>query len=72
MANLQSNVTHLVEGDYLDIWQCNDCGAYADTEAKIVHYETCRPGESQEWEDYYQGVIDHYEDKENEYYDTRW
>ena len=53
MANLQNNVTHLVEGDYIDIWQCNDCGAHAPTKKDIVHHDTCQSGESQKWQDFY-------------------
>ena len=36
-----------------DIVACNDCGAHADTKAKIVHHDTCVPGESKKWEEYY-------------------
>jgi protocatechuate 3,4-dioxygenase beta subunit len=50
------NYTHLIESEYLDIWQCNDCGAYAELKKNIVHYQTCNPGESKRWET---------EDKEN-------
>ena len=46
-------VTHLVEGDFLDIYQCNNCGAHADRAADIKHYPTCKPGESKKWEKFY-------------------
>ena len=29
---------------------CNDCGACAPTEAMVIHYDTCTPGESKKWE----------------------
>ena len=47
------NVQHLVEGDYLDIWQCMDCGAHAKTAEAIQHHATCQPGESKRWQEFY-------------------
>lgn len=32
---------------------CNDCGAYADSEKSVVHFESCQPGESARWAEYY-------------------
>jgi len=57
------NYTHLVEGDYLDVWQCNDCGAHAATKETVDHHTTCIPGEAQEWEDYYEGIAMTMEDQ---------
>jgi hypothetical protein len=59
------NYTNVTKG----VWQCNDCGAYADKKENIVHYDSCQPGESKKWEDFYE---DQKEDMENQYYDTRW
>jgi hypothetical protein len=33
--------------------QCNDCGAHADTEENIVHYDSCVAGTSAHWEKVY-------------------
>lgn len=34
--------THIKEPDCdLDIWQCDDCGAYADKREDIEHFDTC-------------------------------
>lgn len=49
----EHQLAHLVEEDYLDVWQCVDCGAYADTISQVVHHETCIPGESDRWERFY-------------------
>jgi hypothetical protein len=49
--------THLNEDDCdLNIYQCNDCGAHADKPENIIHYDTCMPGESKHWEDYYKNI----------------
>jgi len=32
------------------IWQCNDCGAYADVKDEITHYDSCTPGDCDKWE----------------------
>ena len=47
------NIQHLVEEDYLDIWQCMDCGAHAKTAEKIEHHDSCKAGESKQWEEFY-------------------
>lgn len=36
-----------------DIFQCNNCGAYASTAKAIQHFPTCKPGESKRWEGFY-------------------
>lgn len=37
-----------------NIWQCNDCGAYADGGVACVkHHPTCIPGESEKWIEFY-------------------
>ena len=36
-----------------NIWQCNDCGAHAATKEQVKHHDTCKPGESQKWEEFY-------------------
>lgn len=33
---------------------CNDCGAYAESEKKVVHHKTCKDGESEKWEKFYE------------------
>ena len=43
-------------GDFegaVEIWQCNDCGAHADKIKNIKHYDSCTPGESKYWEEFY-------------------
>lgn len=35
------------------IWQCNDCGAYAAKREDVKHYDSCMPGESKKWEEFY-------------------
>jgi len=32
------------------VFQCNDCGAHADTIENIPHHDTCSPNESAKWE----------------------
>ena len=32
-----------------DIWQCDDCGAFAPTKEAIDHYKSCKPGECEYW-----------------------
>ena len=44
---------HSYTNVYEDIWQCDDCGAYANSKDKIVHYESCQAGESEKWEQFY-------------------
>ena len=39
--------TNVVEG----VWQCNDCGAHADSKENVVHHKSCTPGESKRWEE---------------------
>lgn len=51
---MPNSYIHLVEGDYLDIWQCNDCGAHADTVQEIKHYTACLPGELKKWQNFYE------------------
>ena len=41
--------TNVVEG----VWQCNDCGAHADSKEDVAHHESCTPGESKKWEESY-------------------
>ena len=45
------------------VWQCDDCGAYAKHKKDIVHYDSCVPGESKMWEEFYDRVN---EEEENE------
>lgn len=35
------------------LYSCNDCGATARTKELVEHYETCTPGESDHWVQYY-------------------
>ena len=46
----KNTYTHMKD---LDLYACNDCGAYGSTPAKIVHYENCQPGCSEYWKKYY-------------------
>jgi len=39
--------------DDADMWQCNNCGAYATTREAIQHHSTCKPGEAEYWEEFY-------------------
>ena len=45
-----------------DIWQCNDCGAYARTAPQIKHHKSCNPGESEKL----QRVYEEFEDDDDE------
>jgi len=36
-----------------DVYSCNDCGAHADKPENVKHHDTCKPGESKKWEEYY-------------------
>jgi len=52
------------EGDGSEmIAVCNDCGAQAPTEAQVVHYPTCEPGESAKWEAFYDNAPSQEEDE---------
>jgi len=51
-----SNYTH-IDDILAPVWQCNDCGAYADTIENIEHFSSCKPGESKEWEKIYEEEI---------------
>lgn len=42
--------TNVIEG----VWQCNDCGAHADSKENVVHHKTCVAGESKKLEEYYE------------------
>jgi hypothetical protein len=33
------------------VYQCIDCGAFADKKEMVQHYSTCNPGEAQRWLD---------------------
>jgi hypothetical protein len=46
---MQNQYTNVMDG----VWQCNDCGAHADTKENVVHFKTCQPGESAKWEKFY-------------------
>jgi hypothetical protein len=40
--------------DNLDVYECINCGALADDDPDlIVHYKTCKKGESKKWEKFY-------------------
>lgn len=32
---------------------CDDCGAFAETPEDVKHYPSCKPGDSEKWEKYY-------------------
>lgn len=49
--------THIDGGDS-EIVVCNDCGAFAEAEDEVVHHQTCEPGSSKKWEEYYSRVED--------------
>ena len=46
---MENSYTEVTEG----VVQCNDCGAHADTKENVSHYDSCNPGESKKWEDFY-------------------
>lgn len=33
---------------------CDDCGAYADKGENVVHHDSCNPGESEKWKEFYE------------------
>lgn len=37
-------------------FQCNNCGAHARRVSAIQHFDTCKPGESKRWEEYYNDI----------------
>lgn len=47
---MENGYTYIEEGN---VFVCNDCGAFASSEGEVNHHETCKPGESKEWEDFY-------------------
>lgn len=51
-ALFKNDLHKLPRKDY-HVFTCNDCGAYADTEAGIEHHTTCKPGDSEEWVAFY-------------------
>ena len=54
MSYHQSDFTHISESEIdLDIWQCINCGAHAETAKQVKHYETCKPGECDKWTEQY-------------------
>ena len=38
------------------VWQCNDCGAHADSKENVVHHGSCTPGESKKWEEIWRNL----------------
>ena len=51
---MENNYTHIKEKDAeIDIWTCNDCGAYAKEKEDIKHHDSCNSGESKKWENFY-------------------
>ena len=62
----KDNYTQVTKG----VITCNDCGAFAGRIQDIIHYNSCRSGESKRWERYYnegyeQDVKDGFYDKED-------
>ena len=47
-----AEVTHIKEYD-IDVYVCNNCGAFAESIKDIQHYTTCTPGEAKHWEKVY-------------------
>lgn len=39
--------------DEVEVYVCDNCGAFADMVADIKHYKTCTPGEAKYWENFY-------------------
>jgi len=37
-----------------NVYQCNDCGAYAEDPREVEHHATYTPGESKKWEQIYE------------------
>lgn len=46
---------HILEDD-IDIWQCINCGAYAEKKEDIDHFPSCSPGEAKRWEEFYSKI----------------
>lgn len=36
-----------------EVYVCDNCGAFAKRAEDIKHHDTCTPGESKKWENYY-------------------
>ena len=51
---MKNQYTHIVDEEAeVDIWTCNDCGAFATEIRHIRHHSTCKPGESEKWKNLY-------------------
>ena len=48
----EPDVTY-IDDDLAPVWQCNDCGAYAKRIEDIKHFDSCKPGESRRWQEFY-------------------
>ncbi len=44
---------YTIVGDGICVCVCDDCGAYADKEENVVHHNSCNPGESKKWEEFF-------------------
>ena len=44
----------LSQEGFSDVFQCVDCGAYADRPEDVKHHASCIPGESAHWETFYE------------------
>ena len=43
----------VTELEDIKMFICDDCGAHADHPSLIKHHESCNPGESAYWQEYY-------------------
>ena len=50
----ENTYTIITEAMYV----CNDCGAFADTPSQVVHHDTCEPGCSEFWAEYYGRAVE--------------
>jgi hypothetical protein len=41
-------------GEGVVVYQCVDCGAHAFERENVKHHASCKPGESEKWEKFYE------------------
>lgn len=50
-------LTHIkIDDGGPDVYVCNNCGANAVEINNIQHHDTCTPGESKRWEEFYNKI----------------
>ncbi len=43
----------VIETEYGNFYNCNNCGAHAEDPKDIKHHSSCKKGESKYWLDFY-------------------